>query len=128
MKRKWVEGGPSGGPSNPVGKFFINPTDPRTVEELKAIHTQEAEGKSNLNRFFPTTNTLDVSRRHPFIDYVMGAQLSTMWKGFKMDRYDGTTNLDEHMDVYTTHMSLYTLNCAVLCRVFPTSLKGGALS
>ncbi|XP_068497862.1 putative disease resistance protein At4g19050 [Phaseolus vulgaris] len=43
MKRKWVEGGPSGGPSNPVGKFFINPTDPRTVEELKAIHTQEAE-------------------------------------------------------------------------------------
>jgi len=35
---------------------------------------------------------------------------------------------DEHMDVYTTHMSLYTSEDAALCRVFPTSLKGGAQS
>ncbi|XP_068503663.1 uncharacterized protein [Phaseolus vulgaris] len=35
---------------------------------------------------------------------------------------------DEYMDMYTTHMSLYTLEDAVLCRVFRTSLKGGALS
>ena len=32
------------------------------------------------------------------------------------------------MDAYTTHMSLYTSDDAVLCRVFPTSLKGAALS
>jgi len=54
--------------------------------------------------------------------------LSDKWKGFNRDRYDGTTNPDEHMDVYTTHMSLYTTDDTVLCRVFPTSLKGGALS
>jgi len=45
-----------------------------------------------------------------------------------MDCYDGTTDPNEHMDVYTMHMSLYTSDSAVLCRVFPTSLKGGALS
>jgi len=38
------------------------------------------------------------------------------------------TEPDEHVDAYTTHMSLYTTHDAVLCRVFPTSLKGGALS
>ena len=32
------------------------------------------------------------------------------------------------MDAYTTHMSLYTSDDVVLCRVFPTSLKGPALS
>jgi len=32
------------------------------------------------------------------------------------------------MDAYTTHMSLYTSDDVVLCRVFPTSLKGAALS
>ena len=32
------------------------------------------------------------------------------------------------MDAYTTHMSLYTSDDAVLCQVFPTSLKGAALS
>jgi len=32
------------------------------------------------------------------------------------------------MDAYTTHMSLYTSDNAVLCRVFPTSLKGATLS
>ena len=28
------------------------------------------------------------------------------------------------MDAYTTHMSLYTSDDAMLCRVFPTFLKG----
>jgi len=32
------------------------------------------------------------------------------------------------MDAYTTHMSLYTSDDVVLCRVFPTSLKGATLS
>ena len=32
------------------------------------------------------------------------------------------------MDAYTTHMSLYTSDDAVLCRVFPTSLKGATPS
>ena len=51
-----------------------------------------------------------------------------MWKGLNIDCYDGTTDPDEHIDVYITHMSLYTSDNAVLCRVFPTLLKEGALS
>jgi len=45
-----------------------------------------------------------------------------------MDRYDRTTDLDEHMNVYIMHMSLYTSDTAVLCGVFLTSLKEGPLS
>jgi len=32
------------------------------------------------------------------------------------------------MDAYTTHMSLYTADDVVMCRVFPAFLKEGALS
>jgi len=40
MKRKFVEWGPSVGPTNLVGRSFTTPTDPRTVEEPKdKIHT-----------------------------------------------------------------------------------------
>ena len=128
-KREWRDeekagrGVSFGGLGNPVGKSFTTPTDPRIIEEPKAIHTQETEGESYLNRSVPTTSTLDLSFRHPFIDCVMGAQLSAMWKGLNMDCYDSTTDPDEHMDVYTTHMSLYTLDNAVMCRVFPTHLS-----
>jgi len=54
MKRKWMEGGPFVGPSNLAGKSFIHPTGLRTIEEPRAIHTQETEVESYLNRFVPT--------------------------------------------------------------------------
>jgi len=45
-----------------------------------------------------------------------------------MDKYDRSTNPDEHIAIYTTQISLYTWNDAILCRVFPTTLKGATLS
>nr|KYP55415.1 hypothetical protein KK1_001627 [Cajanus cajan] len=49
-------------------------------------------------------------------------------KPFHLDRYDGTTDSDEHINLYTTQVNLYTNEDAILCRVFPTSLKGVALN
>jgi len=40
-----------------------------------------------------------------------------------MDKYDV-----EHIAVYTTQISLYTWNDAIMCRVFPTTLKAATLS
>jgi len=37
-------------------------------------------------------------------------------------------DFDEHIDVYTTQMSLYTLDGIVMCRVFLMSLNGEALN
>jgi len=42
--------------------------------------------------------------------------------------YDKTTDPDKHLNVYTTQVGLFTLDDAILCRVFPTSLKDTALS
>nr|KYP36950.1 hypothetical protein KK1_041889 [Cajanus cajan] len=50
------------------------------------------------------------------------------WKPLHLNRYDGTMDPDKHIDLYTTQVNLYTNNDAILCRVFPTSLKGVALN
>jgi len=54
--------------------------------------------------------------------------LPEIWKNLTIDKYDGSRNPDEHTAVYTTHISLYTWNDVVMCRVFPTTLKGATLS
>ena len=128
-KKKLMEGGPSTGPTNVVGRSFASPSHPRPVEETRdKILTHEMEGESFLNRSARTTITTDSACRHLFTNTIIEVPLPNKWKGFNRDRYDGSTDPDEHIDAYTTHMSLYTSDDAVLCRVFPTSLKGVALN
>ncbi|XP_020206217.1 uncharacterized protein LOC109791341 [Cajanus cajan] len=50
------------------------------------------------------------------------------WKPLNIDRYDNTADPDEHVDLYVTQVNLYINEDAILCRVFPTSLKGAALA
>jgi len=42
--------------------------------------------------------------------------LATNWNSLTLDKYDGTTNnLDEHINMYVTQVSLYTTDDIVLC-------------
>jgi len=66
--------------------------------------------------------------RHPFTDDITKVLLPSNWEWFPIDRYDGTTDPDDHVFVYVTHVSLYTTEDAIFCRVFPTTLKDAALS
>ena len=46
------------------------------------------------------------------------------WKPLNLERYDGTTDPDEHLAAFLTQANLYTNDVAIQCHVFPTSLKG----
>jgi len=67
-------------------------------------------------------------RRHPFTDGIIDTLLSPKWKGLTIKLYDGSTNLDEHLNVFKMQMTLYPTNKAVWCKVFPTSLQKEPLS
>jgi len=54
--------------------------------------------------------------------------LPDIWKSLTLEKYDGSTDPDEHVAVYITQISLYISEDAILCRVFPTTLKEVALS
>ena len=129
MKKKLMEGGQSAGPTNVVGRPYTSPPNPRPVEETRdKVPTHEIDGESCLNKSARTTVTLDSARRHPFTNAIIEISLSDKWKGFNRNRYDESTDPNKHMDAYTTHMSLYTSDDAVLFRVFLTSLKRATLS
>ncbi|XP_020206699.1 uncharacterized protein LOC109791762, partial [Cajanus cajan] len=68
------------------------------------------------------------AHRHPFTPNIMQMALLDHWKSLPLDKYDGTTDPDEHVDVFLTQVTLSTNDDAALCRIFPTSLKGRALS
>jgi len=58
----------------------------------------------------------------------MEVELPARWKWLTMSQYDDTTDPEEHVDIFTTQARLYTSDDAILCHVFPTSLKGPALN
>jgi len=126
--KKLVEGVLSLAMTNQAGKSYATGAGLQAEKDTKNDFTLEMDGESHPSKTANTTAMTGPDRRHPFTDRVMDTPLPDKWKGFNRDRYDGTTNPDEHVDAYTTHMSLYTTDDAVFCQVFPTSLKGGALS
>jgi len=45
----------------------------------------------------------------------MDAMLPPSWKCLTIDQYDGTTNPNEHIGVYVTQISLYTMEYGGWC-------------
>jgi len=74
----------------------------------------EGEGDTGRDEFKVQTTTHQTSarpktaRRHPFVDEIMEVELPARWKGLTMSQYDGTTDPEEHVDVFTTQVGLYT--------------------
>lgn len=65
------------------------------------------------------------TRRHPFIDRIMEVNIPLGWKTLNLERYDGTINLDKHLDAFLTQANLYT-NTMQSCVVFSQRpSKGG---
>ncbi|XP_068483297.1 uncharacterized protein [Phaseolus vulgaris] len=67
-------------------------------------------------------------RGHPFTDEIITTPLPDKWRGLVIKFYDGSTDPDEHLNVYKTQMTLYTTDNNVWCKVFPTSLQGEPLT
>jgi len=67
--------------------------------------------------------TIKSARRHPFSEAIRETLLPDNWKNLTIDKYDGNTDPDEYITVYTMQISLYTWIDAIFCRVFPTTLS-----
>jgi len=58
-------------------------------------------------------------RGHPFTDDIITAPLPSKWRGLTMNLYDGSLDPDEHLNIFRTQMTLYTIDRMVWCKVFP---------
>ncbi|RDY02976.1 hypothetical protein CR513_13502, partial [Mucuna pruriens] len=67
-------------------------------------------------------------RKHPFMDGIIDTPLPIGWRNLSLDKYDDTTNLDEHINAYVTHVNLFTNDDVIIYQVSSTSLKGAVLN
>ena len=70
----------------------------------------------------------DFDKKTFFFEGIMEVLLPDNWKSPILEKYEVSTNQDEHVAIYITLVSLYTFNDVILCKVFPTILKGVVLS
>jgi len=97
-------------------------------------HEDRKEGCNKQDRNKETreetsqTTGANISDQYPFTDEIMTTRLPKGWKSPMLDRYDGTSDLDEHINAYVAQLSIYTTDTHVYCKVFPASLRGMALS
>ncbi|XP_020232147.1 uncharacterized protein LOC109812565 [Cajanus cajan] len=118
------------------------PTHPTTTQTQGSYQSHEVrtsvphgsaaapeKSPSTLHTIGRPTDVVTIgSHRHPFTSSIMQLPLLDNWKSLPIDKYDGTTDPDEHLDVFLTQVTLSTTDDAALCQIFPTSLKGRALS
>ncbi|XP_020229970.1 uncharacterized protein LOC109810815 [Cajanus cajan] len=104
------------------------PTTPTLVEE-SAYHapTDQVTRTPVTSLIANKADTTVHSLRHPFSRRIMEATLLDHWKSMPIEKYDGSSDPEEHLNVFLTQATLSTQDDSALCRIFPTSLKGRAL-
>jgi len=58
----------------------------------------------------------------------MATKLPPNWKNPILDRYDGSTDPEEHIDACVAQLTLYTIDGNIYYMVFPTFLKRPTLN
>lgn len=71
--------------------------------------------------------TIDTVEVHPFTPRIMDVPPLESWKMPTFNKYNRTTNPNEHISIFVTHVAFYTTNNVVWCKVFPMLLKGVVL-
>jgi len=101
---------------------------PEATKENSSHDTNRQDDTIGRSHQRSQSEQVGIHCQHPFVNCILDAPFSLRWKPLNIKRYDETTYLDEHLEAYITQVNLYTNDDVILCRVFPTSLKGHALT
>ena len=66
---------------------------------------------------------LQIATRSPFLDDIERVPMPSKFTRPPFNSYDGKTDSVEHVSHYIHMMSLHTHNDALMCKVFPSSLR-----
>ncbi|KAG4909470.1 hypothetical protein JHK87_055586 [Glycine soja] len=107
-----------------------SPSPPPTHAET---HTQESHtqlSSYNHHEHPPIHSRLrsvdihhDVVHWHPFMDGIMDTPLPTTWKILNIERYDGTSDSNQHLHTFTMQVNLHFNDDTVMCK---SKLAGGS--
>jgi len=114
----------------------LPPTGQEQSQPARVEKTQASKGNPS-NTMAESSGANDGGRRSrqpisvsgvsPFTPFILEMPLPEKWKISTFDKYDGTTNPDNHMRVFMHKMMFHAVSDPIWCRVFSTSLTGEAL-
>ena len=121
LKQKIEADKVAGEPYHPHSRMEVRPharVDAPPHSRLDVHPTEdESEYKPTAPKMGGNYNSFAFKRNrcHPFIDGITETPLPHKWKAPKVT-YDGTTDPDEFVSIYTNQVSLYSTDDVVLCK------------
>ncbi|XP_030924206.1 uncharacterized protein LOC115951026 [Quercus lobata] len=111
-----------------VGSQFRGTTSravPHLKEEMDQMKKVMEEMKENMRRTNPIEDLVHRTDS-PFTASINGHPLPSKFKLSSLDSYDGTRDPFDHIATFKTTMHLQGVPDEIMCRAFPTTLKGPA--
>ena len=100
-------------------------TVPHLKEEMDQMKKVMEEMKENMRRANPIEDLVHRTDS-PFTALINGHPLPPKFKMPSLDSYDGTRDPFDHIATFKTTMHLQGVPDEIMCRAFPTTLKGPA--
>ena len=98
---------------------------PHLEKELDQMRKVMDKMRENMRRANPVKDLVDRTDS-PFTALINGHPLPPKFKMLSLDSYDGTCDLFDHIATFKTTMHLQGVSDEIMCRAFPTTLKGPA--
>ena len=96
---------------------------PHLKEEMDQMKKVMKEMKEKMRRANPIEDLVHRTDS-PFTTSINGHPLPSKFKLPSLDSYDGTCDLFDHIATFKTTMHLQGVPNEIMCRAFPTTLKG----
>ncbi|KAI0510432.1 hypothetical protein KFK09_011034 [Dendrobium nobile] len=123
-------------PSRTGHRQHMPPDVPEDLDQQRVTELPRNTLRHELRRLvreeFPTggirqsLHQRDIQESSPFTEAVLRYPVPARFKLPNIDSYDGTSDPYEHIDHYRTIMHIQQAPDALLCQVFPATLKGQA--
>ena len=94
----------------------------REMDQMKKVMDEMRENMIRMNR----VEDLVHRTNSPFTASINGHPLPPKFKMPSLDSYDGTRDPFDHIATFKTTMHLQGVPNEIMCRAFPTTLKGPA--
>ena len=94
----------------------------REIDRMRKVMDEMRENIRRANPIEDLVHRTD----SPFTASINGHLLSPKFKMPSLDSYDGTHDPFDHIATFKTTMHLQGVLDEIMCRVFPTTLKGPA--
>ena len=106
---------------------LLDTAPPSIIAEMQAMKEQ-IEVMMNALKGRVSSDLDDLVNRtdSPFTTSVNSFPLSSKFRMPHMDSYDGIKDSLDHLETFKTLMHLQGVADAIMCRAFPTTLKGAA--